>query len=254
MDIEFFPERPSDAALGSEFYARVEHMPIPAREEEIFQEIASGNVPSFVRKLHEVPVTDPVTKQSARVLVTGDYLAIGSDDDFLRVPMSPLTAQRLADAFGVLLPTKKLVDDIYAISSREIAIPMPPPGPAMMLMPRILAHHRAIEESRRGALGDLVAGHKKDVVVTVRLAEVPQRVAIYGFFRENGAPWQPMQLPHEDSYSDYSHGIRFVLDKVLFDDDTELSLTEVLSRHDLAGLVSSEGVIANPRYKIHAVG
>ena len=42
-----------------------------------------------------------------------DYLAVGSDADFVRVPMTPQTAQRVADAFGCALPTRKIVDEVY---------------------------------------------------------------------------------------------------------------------------------------------
>lgn len=41
-----------------------------------------------------------------------DYPTIGMDNDFCRVAMAPITAQKLADLFGATLPTAKLVDDI----------------------------------------------------------------------------------------------------------------------------------------------
>ena len=43
-----------------------------------------------------------------------DYLAVGSDDDFVRMPMTPQTAQQIADLFGCILPTRKMVDAIDA--------------------------------------------------------------------------------------------------------------------------------------------
>ena len=42
-----------------------------------------------------------------------DYLALGSNEDFVQIPMNPLTAQRIADQTGTSLPTKKIVDDVY---------------------------------------------------------------------------------------------------------------------------------------------
>ena len=248
---DLFPPRPDGAPTGSLFYARAQSLSKIDREELIFQEIVSGNVPASVRALHDVTVTHPVSGQTATVWVTADYLAVGSDDDFLRVPLSPLTAQRLADEFGCLLPTKKLVDDVYAASRQQIAIPIPPPGADMILMPRFRLHNTLIDQHLVGALGDLLAGHKKDVVITRRLAEIPQRVAIYGFFRENHAPWQPLELPHEDSYADYSHGVRLVVDWIQPDGADTRTLTQVLADPALAGLVSHEGVLTSPRYRIH---
>ena len=38
--------------------------------------------------------------------VQPDFLAIGSDDDFIRMPMTPQTAQKIADLSGGLLNTR----------------------------------------------------------------------------------------------------------------------------------------------------
>ena len=84
-----------------------------------------------------------------------------------------------------------------------------PPGPQMMSNDYYRRHHQAIEAQRTGRPG-LIAGHKKDVVVTNRLVSRPDRVAIYGWHRRDGRPIQPLSLVHEASYADYSHGIRFV--------------------------------------------
>ncbi len=250
---DIFPPRPDGAVTGSAFYARVESLGPAEREEQMFQEIVSGNVPACVRGVHDVAVIDKKSGKRATVRVTGDYLAVGSDDDYLRTPMSPLTAQRIADQLGCLLPTKKIVDDIYALARRQVAIPIPPPDRTMVLMPRFRQHSTLVDQHLVGALGDLLAGHKKDVVITRRLAEVPQRVAIYGFFKADHTPWQTLQLPHEDSYADYSHGIRLVLDSIAIDGGNTMTLTQVLADATLAPLVSEEGVLPSPRYRIHAL-
>ena len=46
--------------------------------------------------------------------MTPDYLAVGSDDDFFRMPMTPVLGQQLADLTGCSLPTRKMVAAIYA--------------------------------------------------------------------------------------------------------------------------------------------
>src|SRR5204862_405661 len=74
-----------------------------------------------------------------------------------------------------------------------------------------LEHNKLIEAQRAGQkLGDLVAGIKKDVVVTNRLAERPNRVAIYGWHKLDGLPIQPLTIVHVNWYVDYSHGIRLI--------------------------------------------
>jgi hypothetical protein len=245
---DVFPPRPASALGAALFFQRAVSLRIPDREELIFNEITRGNVPAFARRFWDVPVKGGERTGVVRVLA--DYLTLGADDDFLRVPLSPITAQRIADAVGCLLPTKRIVDAVYRASIKQTAIPMSPPDKGMILLPRIREHNRRIEANRVGNLGDLLAGHKKDVVVTKRLRELPPKVAIYGFHRSNGTPWQPFQLPHEDGYSDYSHGIRLISDSMLVDGEPR-KLQEVLSDPKLAPLVSDEGVIPNPRYRIH---
>lgn len=55
-----------------------------------------------------------------------DYLAIGSNDDFVRIPMDPKTAQKIADQTGTSLPTTKMVDDIYKQADTRLT-PQPLP-------------------------------------------------------------------------------------------------------------------------------
>ncbi len=46
--------------------------------------------------------------------VSPDYLALGSDSDFMFVPMRLKTAIAIANHFDTLLPTRRIVDAIYA--------------------------------------------------------------------------------------------------------------------------------------------
>jgi len=55
------------------------------------------------------------------VHVSPDYLAIGSDSDFVRVPMALPTARAIAWESGCSLPTKKLVDLIWAQATVKLS-------------------------------------------------------------------------------------------------------------------------------------
>ncbi|MDA0875657.1 MAG: hypothetical protein O3C45_11440, partial [Bacteroidetes bacterium] len=85
------------------------------RESRAVSEILAGNVPSWLRTVHWLTVDIAGADGSLRVElgVLPDYLAVGSDDDFLWIPLSPQAAQRIADATGMLLPTPFLVDAIW---------------------------------------------------------------------------------------------------------------------------------------------
>ncbi|AUX24266.1 uncharacterized protein SOCEGT47_048030 [Sorangium cellulosum] len=257
--LEALPPRAPDAMTGTQFHERARGLSLSAREELFVDEVLRGNVPSFLRRFHHVTVEAPDGKQGV-VSVCADYLAVGSDIDFLRMPLTGVTAQRVADACGCVLPTKKLVKDIYAASRKQTAIPFPPEdGTRMATMERFLEHHLAIEQRRVGELGELLAGHKKDVVVTNRLRHHPRRLAIYGFHRADGEPWQPLdtsldrRLPHEDTYVDYSHGARLIGGLMALGPEPRRVL-DVLLDPALCDLLSDEGVLGAPRYEVRAFG
>lgn len=74
-------------------------------------------------------------------------------------------------------------------------------------------HHLIIEGQRKGRKG-IIAGIKKDVVITSKLNQLKNRVAIYGWHLPGGKPIQPLYTGHVDWYVDYSHGIRLVYEKI----------------------------------------
>ena len=60
-------------------------------------------------------------------------------------------------------------------------------------------------------------------------------------------PIQPLSTVHENTYADYSHGVRLVSGTMVVD-GVERPIAEVLQDPKLAGLVSDEGAIRRPRY------
>jgi hypothetical protein len=243
------PKRPADAVGGAEFIRSIEKFHRSEREEAIAREVLRGNIPEFLRSFRKVEtkIKDANGKErTAIVEVMPDYLAIGNNADFVRMPMNPLTAARIADAFGCALPTRKLVDDIYRTATVKLApkpLTMNRESPATFLQ-----HNAIIEEQRSGSdLGKLVAGHKKDVVVTNRLAEKPNRVAIYGWHQLDGQPIQPLTIVHVDWYVDYSHGVRLMKRAVTVDGKTQ-DVRQVLLSPSLSPLSSDEGPVLRPTY------
>jgi hypothetical protein len=94
-----------------------------------------------------------------------------------------------------------------------------------------------------------LSGHKKDVVITNRLAQKKDKIAIYGWHQCAGAPIQPLSTVHDSCYADYSHGIRFVSDTVWIGGKPQ-SIYEVLEDPKLAEVLSTEGVIHNVRERL----
>ena len=242
------PPRAPQALTGSQFAESVSNMDRQERERAILSQMLEGNLPGFLRKLipvrlkHDLPGGKAVL---GTVFVLPEYLAIGSDSDFLRIPMNFHTAVAVAERFQFLLPTRKIVDAIYdQTASRFTPQPMPA-GPQMRSTEYYSAHNAMIEKQAQAkgfSLGALVAGHKKDVVITNLLARRPGQIAIYGWHRAPGAPIQPLSTVHGAGYADYSHGIRLVGPMALIEGRLR-SVYEILQDSVLAMVLSDEGAI-----------
>lgn len=257
------PARPDGAMTGSQLVAHLKAKASAGRERDrlIAEELIAGNVPDFMRVTHAVDVEPGV-----RVYTVPDYLCVGTDDDYMHVPLNPVEFQRVCSAWGAVCPTRKLVDKIWKASKVKLE-PRPmtpqagfPYGADMMTVDRFALHSKWCRDDLRekieageAKLGDLVAGHKKDVVLCKSVqAPADRRVAIYGWHHLNGKPIQGPSIQdwiHELDYRDYSHGERPVSDLMDLNGKRE-SLSAVLSNPLLARAVSDEKPpqIQTPRY------
>jgi hypothetical protein len=112
-------------------------------------------------------------------------------------------------------------------------------------------HQQRIDEQRSGLLpGELIAGHKKDLVLSNRLGQLPGRVAIYGWHRAPGDPIQPLSTVHGARYVDYSHGVRLVSATVIVDGRPR-SIYDALQDSQVAPVLSREGVTRDPWGLMH---
>ena len=246
--VKEIPARPRSALTGSGFAKDVSAMDKSEREQAILTQFMRGNLPDFLRRLKPVQFISEFEDgktTAVTIFVMPDYLAIGSDRDFLITPMTLRIASEIAIRFGFVLPTKKIVDTIFEQSEFHFRPNPMPPGPQMGSVAYFLRHAQKIEEQRRTSAyppGALVSGHKKDVVLTNRLAGALGKIAIYGWHWLSGIPIQPLTTIHGKDYVDYSHGIRLVSDTVLIDGEPR-SIYEVLEDPKLATILSDEGPI-----------
>lgn len=283
---EFFPPRDASAPAGRAFMARIAGERAPAdpisREEQIVAALTSGNMPD--RLLRWVPIT--LTHQATSGPITGtvrvlpDYLSVGNDADFVRVPLDAVSAQRVADAFKVMLPTARICHAIYeqtparqrvnaiqrdyylADAARRTAAR----GRDQTSTAAYLEHSEAIQARMTTAgltFGELVAGHKKDVVIARRLHTTPDHVAFQGFYDGQGFPFEPCYenaerrprpdcrkdnptLAHTRRFSDYAQGVR-LLHPWMIVNGRRRTVADVLADPELSALISSEGPIVPPR-------
>jgi hypothetical protein len=218
------PLRKSDAESGSAFMKRIATLTLNEREEEIYKALASGNIPGFLR--NTVTLNGEFADSTGiihKVIyeVMPDYLAVGNDSDYCRIPMSPHTAQKLATLFGASLITSKLSDHIFQMAEIKLTpFNYVPVGNANELVTKFEAHNAQIEKQMNETgvkKGQLIAGIKKDIILSARLSSQPTKVVIYGWHKPDGKPIQPVYSGHVDWYVDYSHGIRFINNQVFID-------------------------------------
>ena len=244
------PRRASGAEGGQAAIARLAASGGAARDNAIAQAVIAGNIPDFLRQL--VPVTFEGAGADGRraritLCVMPDYLALGSNNDFVRVPLGLPAANLIAERFDMVLPTTRMVDAIHAQANLRLRPSPMTPGAEMVSTGYFLRHNATLETQRRsagGALGALVSGHKKDLVLSNRLERNPGRVAIYGWHRADGQPIQPLSTVHGAGYADYSHGIRLV-SRTAFVNGQPVDLRALLGDARYAGLISNEGPIAS---------
>jgi hypothetical protein len=230
-------------------------MLLAEREEEIYKAISCGNIPDFLRQM---VILNGTFEDAAGIIhnveyeVMPDYLAVGSNEDFCRIPMNPRTSQKLASLFGGSMITSKISDHIYKMAEVKLApFNYIPVGNANELVSKFEDHNTQIEKQfaeAGGKLGQLVAGIKKDLVLTSQLASKQDRVVLYGWHKPDGKPIQPVYIGHVWWYVDYSHGIRLMNDQVKIDGKPYF-ISEILKDPVLFRLFSNEEVpMSQPFY------
>ena len=242
--------KPGSSLDGENFYEEVSSLGWEARDSIAQTEILAGNIPKFFQRFTpiEVSIYDSIRnmKISAKYFVSLDYLSIGNDKNWARIPLTPMTAQTIADSFHCFLPTTKIVEDINKSANVKLK---PMPMFAFRDSSVTMYHHHLIIEGQRMGRKGLITGIKKDVVITDQLKQSKSdRVAIYGWHKLNGEPIQPLYTGHVNWYVDYSHGIRLVYRKIKVNGKW-LDYKEVLNSPSLRRLVSYENDCEFIRYE-----
>lgn len=250
------PRRPGSAPDGSAVMASLINAGGGDRDNAIVAQALSGNIPSHLRDLQPVTFSGLVGGQETQITicVTPDYLAIGSDDDHVRVPTGLPAALQIADSFEMMLPTTRMVDAIFAQADVRLTPRPMTPGAQMVTTAYFVDHDATLDAQMADAGGQdglLIAGHKKDIVIANRMTNAPGRVAIYGWHRANGNPIQPLSTVHGAYYADYSHGIRLV-SRTAYRNGEAVDLRALLTDQQYAGLLNSDGPMSNRMMQLAA--
>ena len=250
------PDREEGARSGSEFMDDILGTSFQEREPLILAEFLAGNLPDISREFITLTSNFQDANGTSHVVeydVMTDYLSIGTNEDYCRIPMGPATAQRIADAYGCILTTTKLCDDIWAHATVHLdPIPYAPVGDNNSQVYKFVEHNEDINVAREAAGGqidELIAGIKKDVVICNSVQSKPGYVCIYGWHYKSGSPIQPLYSGHADYYVDYSHGIRLV-NSVIRVDGVPMDAHNILKDPLLYKLLSNESsAMVRTRYR-----
>ncbi len=235
------PRRPGNAPGGSVVMTHATH----ASDATVVKQILSGNLPATSRTLFPVHLPGTVDGRQVDlvVCVTGNYMAVGSDKDNVFTPLGLPEALSIAHAFDMMLPTTRMVDAIYAQADVRLAPRPMAPGPQMTSIAYITQHDAILKAQLKdngGYAGKLVAGHKKDLVLTNSLARARHSVAIYGWHKGVNRPIQPLSTVHGATYADYSHGIRLV-SSTAFINGRPIELRKLLTDKRYAKFLNTSG-------------
>ena len=254
MPVPALADKPAATLAGSDFMRRADTTSFWALEDIIVETVTAGQVPDALRHFRKITFTTPVVnsveilrkKHKVEMWVLPDYVAIGTNDDFVRMPMGPLAAQRIADALDCTLPTPFLVDRIAEASEGHVDIfPFRPLGNRNSQPIVFQDSNNAINAQFKAygyEFGQFISGLKKDIVLTYKimtLTEYERNVAIYGWHHPDGRAQQPLFVRHGNFYVDYSHGVRLIYNKVKID-GVEYNIREVLQSPELYRLLSDE--------------
>lgn len=215
-----------------------------ARERAAERALTGGSLAPFL--LEWVPVPVSAHGLHGTVFVSPDWMGIGTRENLFRLPLQAPTLQRVADHFGAMLPTQRIVDAIHHAEG-AVHVPFTPERSFALArhMPMHasavwVASHDAILRGLHGRTG-LVTDASKDVVVGVGQLAHPHNVAIYGGWEADGARVQGLiTVPHDLYYSDYSQRGRLIR-RTMIAEGVERTIDEVAADPHLYPLVSDEG-------------
>lgn len=213
-------------------------------EDRTTEALLRGDVPDSLRYLKKISYDR--LGHTVEFWTLPDYLAIGTDDDFVRMPMGLLSSRKVASAMGCTLPTSFLVDRINDVAQGALDIFPFRPLRSRNGLPIVFQDHnnalKALYKAKGYHFGQFISGLKKDLVQTCYLKMNPEyanNIAIYGWHHPDGHPQQPLFLRHATFYSDYSHGTRLIWNEI-YVDGKPFELDSVMRDPALFRLVSDE--------------
>jgi hypothetical protein len=204
--------------------------PSAAREQFVYDYVTSHLTKQQIESsMKGITVPGP-NGTKIKYKVMPNYISIG---DF-NVPMSGSTAQKIANNFGLKLPTPQQVQEIHNSADKQIpAQPLSGTGTVIdgkqysgkdvvdkgVGYSQFASNYNDWIKNQKESQGvkdtDIVSGYAKDITAPVPGA--PDKLGLYGFFDKNGKPIQggSGQTPHDTSiHTEYGAFARLISNDV----------------------------------------
>jgi len=185
---------------GTAFIDRIKNMSESAYRRAVADAIIAGSIPQCFARFTRVDVAS--RGMTGTFWISPMPLAVGTDADMFHAPLPVATVQRIANHFGLLLPTSKMVDAARLVPG-TIRIPFQSkPDPHQAIATYITASNE-VEAQRAGRVGNITDFYKTYVLDGMRLHDMSHCI-IYGAWRSSGSRVQEVSIAHGLGYGDYS--------------------------------------------------
>lgn len=199
--------------------------PSARREQFVLDTLTSLPRDQVVKTMKPITISKPDGSKITYEVMT-DYITV----DGMRVPMSGVTAQKVADHFGLNLPTPRMVDEIYKNADVQVtAQPLSGSGATVNgknysgsqvvqtgvgYAPFAAAYNDKVNQQLadkgvQAGGNQIVAGFAKDIVPPAKEGSL----GLYGLYDSKGRPIQGGngQTPHDtNTHTEYGSYVRLV--------------------------------------------
>lgn len=230
---------------GSEWLSTLPENPGLNRDVQVLQAISEG-----IAICTWTPVISTYQNHQATFQVCEDAVYVILDDNSrFRFQVNAHLAQLCADALNASLITSKISDLAYQQAKIKLAATTLPAGPDMVTTSKSKKWNVEVEKKRNGQEG-LLRDCGKAWILSNQLGQYPNVAINYGFY-DPKAPyankfgtrmWQTIGSRHDSAHTDYSQTL-ILMSKVCQVDGQDMKIQEVMQSHELAGLISDEGVL-----------
>jgi hypothetical protein len=245
---------------------------VVAREQLVLEAVNAGLTLPTVW----APLTTSAGPHTGTIFVATDTLRFGvpgpnadpNDWDWVRLAVTADTAQRIADALGVLLPTDRIADLAHA--QADVRLTPHTQRLVTATTSTMLQHHAAIEAERAGREGLLSTIGKEWILGPELFPALSPAHPLgidgainYGWHTVGpvtpngpyrGRPgmilWQTRGFRHNRRHVDYSQWAPRAVHPRMRVDGRNVSTAEVMMSPELAGLVSYHGPLQETRYPL----